>query len=139
MPLDLTSLRDAVNALESSVEVSSSDAAKADTKMWEVLRAGVIQNFEVTYELSWKFIQRWIRTNRTPEDADHPRTRKDLFRLAAQYGLINDPGPWFAYGEARNLTAHTYNSKQAETVYETAVSFVTDARNLYENLRKSND
>lgn len=56
------------------------------------LRAGVIQNFEVAYEQCWKFIERWIRENRAPENADHPRSRKELFRMAARHGLISDPG-----------------------------------------------
>ena len=63
------------------------------------IRAGVIQHFEFTYELSWKFIQRWLRLNASAEDAE-PLTRRELFRTAARYGLIGDPQPWFRYSEA---------------------------------------
>jgi len=69
-----------------------------DVDMRETVRAGVIQNFEVAYEQCWKMIQRWIKENKTSEEAEHPRTRKDLFRMAARCGLIDDPLPWFAYG-----------------------------------------
>lgn len=103
------------------------------------IRAGVIQHFEFTYELCWKFIQRWIRMNKTPEDADCARTRKELFRMAARYGLIADPTPWFAYGEARNITSHTYNEETAEAVYEAALQFVADAKYLLAQLEKFND
>ncbi len=67
------------------------DARSVDLR--DTVRAGVIQNSKVAYEQCWKFIQRWIRENRTPEDADHPGTRKELFRLATRYGLVADPLP----------------------------------------------
>jgi nucleotidyltransferase substrate binding protein (TIGR01987 family) len=103
-----------------------------------VLRAGVIQNFEFTFELCWKFIQRWIILNKTPEDAE-PFTRKDLFRMAARYGLVEDPLRWFEYGDARNLASHAYDEDKARQVFETAVRFLDDARNLLDRLEKSND
>ncbi|MFH1742349.1 MAG: HI0074 family nucleotidyltransferase substrate-binding subunit [bacterium] len=103
------------------------------------IRAGVIQHFEFTYELCWKFMQRWIRLNRTPEDGDHPRSRKDLFRMAAHCGLIADQLPWFAYGEARNITSHTYDDEKAESVYGTAKQFVRDTEYLLTKLQKAND
>ncbi len=34
-------------------------------------------------ELGWKLLQRWIKLNVGPEEAE-PRTKKDLFRLAAK-------------------------------------------------------
>ncbi len=130
MALDMSSMEKAIDALRRSITAAQSKTALLDEDIREAVRAGVAQNFEVAYELSWKFIQRWIRENRTPEDADHPRTRKDLFRLAARYGLIADPKAWFAYSDARNLTSHTYNEKDAAAVYEAARLFLDDAANL---------
>jgi len=139
--LDLGSLRKSVEALQ-QVAKRSQDKSIVDSLdeiTQTAIRAGVIQHFEFTYELCWKFIQRWIRTNKTPEDADHARTRKELFRMAARYGLIADPTPWFAYGEARNITSHTYDEETAEAVYETSLKFVADAKFLLEQLEKFND
>jgi len=42
---------------------------------------------------------------------DLPRTRKELFRVAARDGLVRDPLIWFGFGDARNLTTHTYKEK----------------------------
>lgn len=141
MPLDLTSLRKAVSALEQALLRCENEALLAglDEVTRNVLRAGVIQHFEFTFELSWKFIQRWIRLNRTPEDADFPRTRKELFRLAARAGLIEDPAPWFVYAEARNLTSHTYNDEEAARVYDVARRFAGDARHLLSRMEAAND
>ncbi|RNC69213.1 MAG: nucleotidyltransferase [Desulfuromonadales bacterium] len=141
MTLDLSSLHKAVLSMERALRVTGEKLFLPETSKDEkdLLKAGVIQNFEFTYELCWKFIQRWIRENRTPEDADHPLTRKELFRLAAQYGLIADPLPWFVYGEKRNLTSHTYDEVTAQVVYDAAVQFLPDAQYLYQKLVESND
>lgn len=141
MALDLTSLRKAILSLERAVQITAEKVEKGEAPADEIdlLKAGVIQNFEFTFELSWKFIQRWIRENRTPEDADHPRSRKELFRMAAQSGLIADPLPWFHYSEKRNLTLHTYDRRTAQAVYEAAVQFVGDAGYLLRKLEESND
>ena len=139
MPLELESLNKAVDTLGRSLRAAHSNKESMSEDLRETVRAGVIQNFEVAYEQCWKFIQRWIRQNRTPEDADFPRTRKELFRMAARYGLISDPLPWFAFGEARNLTSHTYDEAQAASVYETAERFLPHARELLSQLENRND
>ena len=139
MPLDLSSLSQAITSLKRALSTSNKNAASADDHLKETLRAGVIQNFEVAYEQSWKMIRRWIKENRMPEDADNPKTRKDIFRLAAQYGLIRDPLPWFRYGDARNITSHTYNKETANTVYNCAEPFLEDADFLLSKLESAND
>jgi len=72
----------------------------------EAFRDSVIKRFEYTYELSWKMMQRWIGENVSP-DAPDTMTRKDLYRLAAQKKLIDDPNKWFQYHQARNVSSHT--------------------------------
>jgi len=139
MALSLTSLEKAIAAMEKSIKAADSDIAASHVELADTIRSGVIQNFEVAYEQCWKFIQRWIRENRTPEDADHPRSRKELFRLAARYKLISDPVPWFEFGDARNLTSHTYDEEHAETVYSAARDFLPHAMELLKNLRGMND
>ena len=140
MLLDLSSLEHAVDSLERAIKVASSTIkGKVNTDNEQVIRAGVIQNFEFTYELCWKFMQRWLKENQNKADAAQPLTRKELFRMAARSGIIKGPTPWFEYSDARNLTAHTYDQEKAEIVYKTALTFVADARYLLEQLKKNND
>ena len=140
MKLDLSSLEKAVDSLERTSRVATSDEKMAplDKDQRDAVRAGVIQNFEFTYELSWKFMQRWLKDEQTQTEAAIPRTRKDLFRMAARFGLVRGPEPWFEYGEARNLTSHAYSEAKAEIVFQAAVRFVTDARYLLDQLEKRN-
>ena len=141
MKLDLSSLRKAVESLERTICLTNDNHFMAglsdDAK--DAIRSGVIQNFEVAYEFCWKYVQRWLKENVPVEQAENPRSRKELFRVAARLGLINDPESWFSYGDARNLTTHTYNENTAESVYNTALVFVKDARRLLQKLEESNE
>lgn len=140
MILDLSSYRKAVESLEALLARTTDEELMAglDEIDRRGLRAGVIHYFEFTYELARKFVRRWIALNVSPSDAD-PRTRKDLFRQAARERLIAAPEPWFEYGEARNLTSHTYDEETAERVYAVAVRFAVHARDLLTHLEAAND
>jgi nucleotidyltransferase substrate binding protein (TIGR01987 family) len=138
MPLDFTSLRKAIASLDSALRVATLDdeARTRSAAERDVIRAGVIQNFEFTYELCWKFIQRWIREYRTPEEVDSTRTRNDLFRIAARYHLVRDPAAWFDYGEARNLSSHAYDAQKAATIFAAAAQFLPEAQYLLAQLEQ---
>jgi nucleotidyltransferase substrate binding protein (TIGR01987 family) len=139
MALDLSSLRKAVDSLQRALKVAAAQIkGKADTDREEVIRAGVIQNFEFTYELCWKFIKRWLEKN-SPEAGIDSLTRKELFRMAAESRLIKDVEPWFKYHAARNETSHTYDPAKAGEIFAAAKLFAADAQALLKELEKRND
>lgn len=117
--LDLTPLRRAVASL---------DTALAKPKD-EFVRDSVIQRFEYTYELSWKLLKRHLEWDEGASTIDQ-LTRKQLYRLAAEKGLIGAVEDWFAYHRARNNTSHAYNEATAEEVYETARRFSPEVHRL---------
>ena len=135
MPLDLSSLKLAIQSLD-EVVIYSSNLPQGISH--DVVRDSVIKRFEYTYELSWKMLQRWIKINISPEDSE-PRTKKDLFRLAAKKRLIADPEAWFEFAEARNNAAHTYNERNAEYVYKVALTFLPETQALFKALEANND
>ena len=136
MALDLSSLQKAVDSLQRAINVANGD--EADKDKVEVVKAGVIQNFEFTYELCWKFMKRWLEVNGEGASVDGV-TRKELFRIAAERRLIDNIEAWFVYTESRNETAHTYDPETAADVFESAKSFVGDARLLLNRLKEKND
>ena len=140
VPLELTQLRDSLQALTESLAVSEDEARMGEfsTAVQEAIRSGVIKQFEITYELSWKLMKRWLNTQVAPGIADSV-SRRQLFRLAAERRLIADVDVWAQHHEARNLTAHIYDRKIADEVYRATREFVHDARYLLNALETRND
>ena len=140
MPLELTHLRKSIQSLTGLLAVAENDARMEQFSDVERngIRAGVIQNFEVTYELSWKLIKRWLNTYVASEVADGV-TRRQLFRLAAESHLIHDVDAWMQHHDARNTTSHIYDAEEAAWVSQATREFAHDARYLLEALETRND
>ena len=138
--LDLSPLQSAVAALARALSVTG------DANQWQtfnpdtqdVLKAGVIQTFEVAYEQSWKMIRRWLVANPAAGDVEGVPMRQ-LFRIAARAGLIDDVDIWMEFHKARNQTSHTYNRMSAQAVFEIAPVFLVEARSLVLTLEQRDD
>lgn len=139
--LDFSSLKRALNSLEESILVIRNyltHGGSKDTPEYRTFRAGVIQNFEFTYELSWKAMRAWLAENQGKTLVDGI-TRKELFRFAAQSQLISDVEAWFHYHKQRNQTSHTYEESTAHEVFSITEEFLNHAKQLHETLRLKND
>lgn len=139
MPLVLDNLRNAIAALR-AVQSRGEDPAlmgSLDDVTQQAIRSGVIQHFEYSYELCWKFMRRRLALDIGQASVDG-LARRDLFRLAAEQGLITDVAQWFHYHVARNQTSHTYQQIVAASVYPTSLAFSGDAEDLLKRLEISN-
>lgn len=140
MAFDLSSLEASVGALERALKVTA-DAARygqLPLDVREAVRAGVIQGFEVAYEQSWKMMRRWLESNAAYGDASGASMRQ-IYRMAAKAGLINDVDRWMAFHQARNQTSHTYNPKTAEAVFGLSAAFLPEALAALAAIRARND
>ncbi|MCY4413151.1 MAG: HI0074 family nucleotidyltransferase substrate-binding subunit [Caldilineaceae bacterium] len=140
MPLHLDNLRDSVEALNELLQASEDEARMGQLSEIERIgiRAGVVKHFEITYELSWKLMARWLKTNVGAETADG-LTKRQLFRLSMSYKLISDVDRWMRHHDARNTTSHMYDRERAEQVYEAVRDFTNDAWRLLRELEARND
>ena len=139
MLLDLSSLRKAILSLEKALFVAAAkNMSVFDQATQEVIKAGVIHNFEFTYEFCWKFMKRWLENNVGATYVDGV-TRRELFRFAAENRLITDVAGWMDYHAARNETAHTYDSDKANEIFMIAWRFCEDAKGLLKALETRND
>lgn len=137
MNLYLDSLAKSIDALKRSTKTASRlDAFDGDLQ--ETVRAGVIQNFEIAYEQSWKTMKRWLEENVGATYVDGV-TRRELFRFTAENRLITNVDRWMEYHDARNQTSHTYNEETAQRVFAEATEFVHDAEHLLKILEEHND
>lgn len=134
--LDLSSLIKAIKSLRSSLRVALATVKRSKEEQ-DTIKAGVIQNFEFTYELCWKFLKRWLGNNLGSAYVDGV-SRRELFRLGVEHRLINNVDAWMEYHDRRNETAHTYDENTAEEVFETARKFIKDAEEFLANLEARN-
>lgn len=139
MKLDLTSLKKAVKSLSSALTVaySSEQMDKMSVDARDAIKAGVIQKFEFTYELCWKFIKRRLEDDLGSAYIDG-LSRRELFRIGAEHRLIDNVEVWMEYHDQRNETAHTYDEDTANEVFATAKKFLVDAAKLLSNLEAHN-
>ncbi|HBW47627.1 TPA: nucleotidyltransferase [bacterium] len=138
MALDLSNLQKAINSLEIAIKIASLKIKGNNDPEEKVIMAGVIQTFEFTYELCWKFMKRWLEVNGEGATIDGA-TRKEIFRIALEKQLIKDVELWFEYTLARNETSHTYDSDTAQEVYQKAIKFLDDAKLLLLKIESKND
>ncbi len=97
------------------------------------VRDGVIQRFEIAMDLSWKLLSRVLRDVYGVQSTDI-LTKKDIFRQAAKYQLLDDPEAWFGHYAARNDTSHMYDSLVAEHTFARAKLYLSDAQTLLRKL-----
>ena len=132
MPLlDISPLEKSVAALERAADALTETPSSHPHH--EHLRTAVVLNFQITLELSLLFMRRFsdaAGANRKP-----PLNVSDIFRIAGEEGLLDDPERWVAHRKLRNITSHAYNEEQADKVAKNAVDFLTDAKEFVARLR----
>lgn len=140
MALELSSLKKAVNSMEKAVEFSikKEKECNIDNDEMNVITAGVIQNFEFTYELCWKFMKRWLEENISRDIVDGV-PRNELFRRAAESKLIDEIEKWFEFHKVRNKTSHIYDEEISKEVYIISKEFLPEAKLFLERIEEKND
>jgi len=77
----------------------------------EVERAGLIQFFEMTFELSWKLLKDYME-----EKGFTVKTPRQVIKQAFQSEFITDGHVWIDALADRNLTVHIYQEETARKV-----------------------
>jgi len=87
-----------------------------DTRMVEYLRDAVIQRYEFTLELAWKYL-RYVLLNEglTHEEVASP---KKTIKSAFANGLITQGETWLEMLKTRNSTSHMYSHALAISLEE---------------------
>ena len=129
--LDITNFEKAILRLEEGLL-----AYQADT-LQTLIRDGLIQRFEFTYELSHKTLKRYLESvSATPEQYDN-MAFQDLIRSGNEQGLLFGSWPeWKQYRNMRSKTSHTYDEDVAIEVIAGIPPFLGEARFLCDKLRK---
>ena len=139
MKLGLTPLEDAVAQLEDGLVQYDSDIVREFPQIRNQMRAGAIQAFEFTYELSVGMIRRYLeQVSANPAEVDE-LSFQDLIRRAGQQGLVrSELDAWMRYRSNRGTTSHTYNEERAERVFQGTPEFLEEVRHLLKKLQEKN-
>jgi len=78
-----------------------------------VEKAGIIQFFEITFELSWKLMKDYLEYL-----GYQIKSPREAIKTAYSIELINNGDEWLKMLMDRNLTTHTYDEDNSEEVYE---------------------
>jgi len=99
----------------------------------DLLRDGVIQRFEFTFELAWKTLKAVFED----EGLIGLNSPKTVLREAFAAELIKEDELWLAMLNDRNLTAHIYNEHLAiEICHNIQEKYVLALAKLLENIEK---
>ena len=98
----LGSLGDAIGRL---------DAALAQPKT-EWTRDAAIQRFEFSFELAWKAVSAYARS-----EGLEARSPREALRVAHRLAWIADDALWLRMLNDRNRTTHIYNEAVAEEIF----------------------
>ncbi|MEW9676266.1 nucleotidyltransferase substrate binding protein [Lentibacillus sp. L22] len=97
--------------------------------------AGVIQFFEMTFELSWKVLKDYLEAQ-----GYVVKSPREAIKQAYQIDLIDDGHVWMDALSKRNLMTHTYDEQMAkEFVDEIANVFLPQLKILYEKLQEERE
>ena len=81
-------------------------------------RAGMIQFFEMSFELAWKLLKDYQE-----EEGFIVKSPREAIKQAFQSELIGDGQVWLAALKDRNLTVHTYQEETAIEVEKISQGF----------------
>ena len=140
MKLDLSPLENAVSQLQEGLELYDSGIVRQHPIIRNHMRAGAIQAFEFTYELSVGMIKRYLeQISANPAEVEEISFR-NLLRRAGQQGLLrSELDVWMRYRAQRGATSHTYNNETAQRVFQAIPEFLDEARFLLRGLREKNE
>ena len=127
---EITPFERAIQRLEEGLVRYRSDTA--DT----LVRDGLIQRFEFTYELGHKILKRYLEyASANPEQFDR-MTFQDLIRTANEQGLLlGEWIDWRGFREMRAKSSHTYDEEMSLEVIENIPRFIEEAVYLRDRLR----
>lgn len=133
--ISLQPLRKALDALASARHYWLAEAEDSGRKPH--LRAGVVQSFEFSYELSVRLLRRVLmeRAAVAPQVAD--LSFNDLLRSGADAGLLPDALTWRRWRDLRNRTIHAYDEAQAQFIAEATAAFLPEAQSLLNALERA--
>ena len=131
MDIDISPLERAIARLEEAVATYQQDTTRT------LIRDGLVQRFEFTYEIAHKLLRRYLAANAGPPELISGMNFADIIRAANQNRLLLGDWPrWKTFRDMRSRTSHSYNEVVALDVVAGIPAFLDEARYLRDRLRE---
>ncbi|MBZ9637330.1 nucleotidyltransferase substrate binding protein [Clostridium sp. FP1] len=96
----------------------------------ELEKAGIIQFFEMTFELAWKVLKDYLEA-----EGYVVKSPRETIKQAFQIGLIDNGHVWIDALANRNLTTHTYDEALADKMTKEIVElYFPELKKMYDRL-----
>ena len=79
----------------------------------DMIRDGLIQRFEFTFELAWKTSKEYLIDRGFSNDIYFP---KQVLRMAYENYMIDEEQIWLKMLESRNMSSHIYDDRVAAAI-----------------------
>ena len=100
----------------------------------DLLRDGLIQRFEFTFELAWKTIKDALEYLGLVDKTGSPR---ENIQLGFRHGIIEDGEKWIEIMLSRNLLSHLYDEKASRDIYNKIKSeYIIEFKKLRDRLEE---
>lgn len=108
------------------------DKYSNEENLSELEQAGIIQFFEMKFELAWKVLKDYLE-----KDGFIVKSPREAIKQAFQNDLINDGHIWIEALANRNLTTHTYDSELANKIVQEIVNrYFPEIKIMHDKLEK---
>ena len=98
----------------------------------ELEQAGIIQFFEMTFELAWKVLKDYLES-----DGYLVKSPRETIKQAFQNEIINDGHIWMDALSVRNLTTHTYDSNLVKKLIDEIVNiYFPELKQMHDKLER---
>ena len=131
MEIDITPLERAIDRLREAVEIYQQDTAQS------LIRDGLVQRFEFTYEICHKLLRRYLSANPGPPERINSMNFADMIQISNEQALLLGNWPkWKTYRDMRARTSHSDNEAVALDVVAGIPAFLEEACYLRDRLRE---
>jgi len=109
----LKKLSEAVEYINNDLGEKEIENENAGEVLEEIIKEGLIQRFEYTYEMAWNVMKDYALYQGISEIGGS----RDAIRYAFSSNLITDGDIWMEMIKSRVKTSHTYNEETAQEIY----------------------
>ncbi len=103
----------ALDRMKVAIEYIHYNFSDKDSPKDNLIRQGLIQNFEYTHELAWKVMKDFFKARGNNKIYGS----RDATREAFENHLIKEGEVWMDMINSRNATSHTYNPSEAKEIF----------------------